>query len=75
MCRHRALTAWSLLSEQRIDVLLAIERLEPSQREVVRLRYFDDCTVRETARKMGLPVKSVAKMEKEALALLKMLLE
>lgn len=67
--------AWSLASEQRLDVAVALTRLDSIHREVVRLRYFDDCTVRETARAMGLPVKSIMQIECEALKLLKQWLE
>lgn len=49
-----------------IDLAAAMNSLEPQEREIVLLRYYGDITVRDIAKKIGLPKSTVMYKLKQA---------
>ncbi len=55
----------------RIALAAAIEKLPALRRDIIRLRYFRDCSQEETAGRLGLSQVKVSREEKKILAFLK----
>ena len=75
-----------LASEERIDddllrgeslsaLAAALERLDDEERDVIVLRFYEGCTLREVSERMGMPYRTVVRREKAALARLRFLLK
>jgi RNA polymerase sigma-70 factor (ECF subfamily) len=65
----------ALVKEERLRELhRAVRRLPPRQREVVALRYFEECSIAQAAEILGCPVGTVKSNLHKALANLKLAL-
>lgn len=60
-----------LKSCDRIAVTQILSRLEPDDRQLIRLRYFEELTQSETAKRLGLTQVQVSRREKKLLELMK----
>jgi RNA polymerase sigma factor (sigma-70 family) len=58
--------------DTRLALLAALHRLTPSQRAVLVLRYFDDCSEAETAETLGVRLGTVKSQSSKALARLRL---
>ncbi|MBN2147013.1 MAG: sigma-70 family RNA polymerase sigma factor [Anaerolineales bacterium] len=59
---------------ERLRIARALRRLRPAQRQVIVLRYLEDCTNEEIARVMERPVGAVKALRQRALANLRQIL-
>ena len=59
----------------KLNLTLAIERLDPWQRKLIILRYFKDYSQTETARALGVTQVKISREEKKILGKLKLLME
>ena len=65
----------ALLRRESLTALAAaLERLEDMEHDVIVLRYYEGCTLREIAERTGIPYRTVARKEQKALARLRFLL-
>ena len=62
------------ISEEAVELRLAISRLDAQQRQVIAMRYFEDRTQAEAARRMGSSQAQVSRVERRALDCLRALL-
>ena len=63
--------SWTPAVEISADLAKVLPRLTKEQQEVIALRFFDDCSLAETASALGRSVGSVKVMQHRALAALK----
>ena len=62
---------WDVLAELRSDLRLAMTQLTREQQEVVALRFFDDCSLAETAAAMQKSVDAIKVLQHRALGALR----
>ena len=62
------------ISEEAVELRLAIARLDAQQRQVIAMRYFEDRTQAEAARLMGSSQAQISRVERRALDRLRALL-
>lgn len=62
------------ISEEAVELRLALSRLDAQQRQVIAMRYFEDRTQAEAARLMGSSQAQVSRVERRALDRLRALL-